>query len=40
MLIWSNAKTFNGALTDVYQMADKLEHETLTLFEIPADKIL
>jgi bromodomain-containing factor 1 len=25
MTIWSNAKTFNGPMTEVYQMADKLE---------------
>ncbi len=40
MLIWSNAKTFNGPLTEVYQMADKLEQECLGLIEMPADKIL
>ena len=40
MLIWSNAKTFNGPLTEVYQMADKLEQECIGLIEMPADKIL
>ena len=25
MLIWSNAKIFNGPMTEVHQMADKLE---------------
>ncbi len=40
MLIWSNAKTFNGPLTEVFQMAEKLEQECLGLIEMPADKIL
>lgn len=40
MLIWNNAKTFNGPLTEIYQMAEKMEQETNALVEMPADKIL
>ncbi len=40
MLIWNNAKTFNGPLTDIHQMAEKLEQETLGLLEMTTDKIL
>lgn len=40
MLIWSNAKLFNGPLTEIYLMADKLEQEANTLISLPNDKIL